>query len=391
MDKNVFAAVTGIGTVCALGRNSEEVRQGLYSTERRLAPAGKISSDALDFPYFAAPDSVWEGERSFSAGEPLRLGVAAAEEAVRQAGIASGSDMPVIVGTTSGTALHFLSGYRKFRESGVCGPDCGEYLSSNPALALRGHFGFKGAPITISNACVSGTDAVGLALSMLMSGKCERVLCGGLDALCLVPHTGFARLMVYDAAPCRPFDKERAGLNLGEAAAFMVLERSDLAQKRGQRILGRVLGCGSASDAHHFTSPHPEGAGLEAAVHEALAQAGVRAEDLAFVNVHGTGTRENDKVEGRTLHRLLPGTPLWCTKGLTGHTLGAAGTLEAVFTLWALEKGVVPASVGFREQDPEIGTSPVSESTAIRSKVALSTSLGFGGCNSALVLAAGDL
>lgn len=391
MDKNVFAAVTGIGTVCALGCCADEVRKGLYGTARRLVPAGRLSPDALEFPYFAAPESIWEGGRTFSAGEPLKLGLAAAEEALRQAGIASGEDMPVIVGTTSGTALHFLSGYRNFREHGVYGPDCGEYLVSNPALAIRRHFGLKGAPITISNACVSGADSVGLALSMLMSGKCDRVLCGGLDALCLVPHTGFARLMVYDAAPCRPFDKGRAGLNLGEAAAFMVLERSDRAEARGQRILGRVLGCGSASDAHHFTSPHPEGAGLEAAVSEALAQAGVAKEELAFVNVHGTGTRENDKVEGKTLHRILPETPLWCTKGLTGHTLGAAGTLEAVFTLWVLEKGVLPASVGFREQDPEIGVSPVCENTPFSRKVALSTSLGFGGCNSALVLAAGDM
>lgn len=391
MQSNVFAAVTGIGTVCALGSCADEVRQGLYGAERRLVPSDSLSPDALEFPYFAAPVSVWEGKRTFSAGEPLKLGLIAAQEALRQAGISCGEEMPVIVGTTSGTALHFLAGYKSFKESGVCGPECREYLTSNPALAIRKRFGLKGAPITISNACVSGADSVGLALSMLMSGNCDRVLCGGLDALCLVPHTGFARLMVYDASPCRPFDKDRAGLNLGEAAAFMVLERSDIAEARGQRILGRVLGSGSASDAHHFTSPHPEGAGLEAAVTEALAQAGVSKKELAFVNVHGTGTRENDKVEGKTLHRILPGTPLWCTKGLTGHTLGAAGTLEAVFTLWALEKGVLPASVGFRQQDPEIGVSPVSERTALTKKVALSTSLGFGGCNSALVLAAGDM
>ncbi len=386
----MYVAVTGIGTVCALGSCADEVRQGLYSSKRNLACAKKLSSDALDFPYFAVPDTIWNGTRSFSASEPLKLGLMAAEEALSQAGTPSGSNMAVIAGTTSGTAMHFLSGYKSFRDHGIREVDCDEYLTSNPALAIRRHFNLKGVPITISNACVSGTDAVGLAYSMLTTGKYDRVLCGGLDALCLVPHTGFARLMVYDAMPCRPFDKDRAGLNLGEAAAFMVLERSDLAQASGKRILGKVLGYGSANDAHHFTSPHPEGAGLETAIKDALDQSGISPEHLAFINVHGTGTRENDKVEGRTLHHMFPHAPLWCTKGLTGHTLGAAGTLEAVFSLWALEEKKLPASIGFCVEDPEIGVSPVRENTPFSKKVALSTSLGFGGSNSALVLGAGD-
>ena len=390
MGENMYVAVTGIGTVCALGSCAEEVRQGLYSSKRNLVSAKKISPDALDFPYFAVSDAIWNGTRSFSAMEPLKLGLLAAEEALRQAGIADGSDMAVIAGTTSGTSLHFLSGYERFRAQGIRGADCDEYLTSNPALAIRRRFGLKGAPITISNACVSGADAVGLAFSLMISGKCDRILCGGLDALCLVPHTGFARLMVYDAMPCKPFDKNRAGLNLGEAAAFMVLERSDLAQARGKRILGKVLGYGSANDAHHFTSPHPEGAGLEKAINDALNQSCISPELLAFINVHGTGTRENDKVEGRLLHRMFPHTPLWCTKGLTGHTLGAAGTLEAVFSLWALEEKKLSASVGFSDEDPDIGVSPVQVRTPLSKKVALSTSLGFGGSNSALLLAAGD-
>lgn len=390
MDTDMFVAITGMGSVCALGRGNAEVRRGLYATERRLASAGALSPDALDFPYFAVPDSVWGGARSFAAGDTLRLGLLAAEEALAQAGISRGDAVAVVAGTTSGTALHFLSGYGNFRQNGQGGRDCEEYLASNPALAIRAHFGLRGVPLTISNACVSGADAMGLALSMILSGQCDRVLCGGLDALSLVPHTGFARLMIYDPAPCAPFDRKRAGLNLGEAAAFMVLERSDAATARGQRIRGKVLGYGSAGDAHHFTSPHPEGRGLEAAVTEAVRQAGIVPDDLAFVNVHGTGTRENDRIEGRTLHRLLPATPLWCTKGLTGHTLGAAGALEALFTLWALEKGLLPPSVGFEEEDPEIGVSPVHKATPISKKVALSTSLGFGGCNAALVVATSD-
>lgn len=196
METDMFAAITGIGCVCALGRHATEVRRCLHAAERRLAPARMLSPDALDFPYFAVPDSVWGGSRSFAAGDTLKLGLLAAGEALTQSGIAHGDAAAVIAGTTSGTALHFLSGYRNFRENGHGGPDCDEYLASNPALAIRAHFGLRGVPLTISNACVSGTDAIGLALSMILSGQCERVLCGGLDALSLVPHTGFARLMI---------------------------------------------------------------------------------------------------------------------------------------------------------------------------------------------------
>ncbi len=389
-----YAAVTGLGIVCALGTGTEQVRARLFAGEyaRTRTPASVLSPEALDFPYFAVPADVWKGRRSLAAKDSLRLGLVAAREALAMAGIpeGKGEEVAVIAGTTSGTALHFLSGYKACRESGIPGPDCAEYLVSNPALAMRRDLGLAGIPITLSNACVSGADAAGLGLAMIKSGRCRKVLCGGLDALSLVPHTGFARLMIYDTAPCAPFDKNRAGLNLGEAAAFLVLEHPESAQSRGQRILGMLAGYGAGSDAHHFTSPHPEGLGLEIAVRQAMHEAGVRPDELAFVNVHGTGTRENDKVEGRTLHRLLPDTPLWCTKGLTGHTLGAAGPVEAIFSLWALEEGIVPPSAGFVEEDPEIGVSPVHAPLPIHAGAALSTSLGFGGCNSALVLRRGD-
>lgn len=194
--------------------------------------------------------------------------------------------------------------------------------------------------------------------------------------------------MVYDAEPCRPFDVSRQGLNLGEGAAFICLESLENARRRNAIIQGYVLGYGVHCDAYHLTAPHPEGEGLMLALYDALTQAGKSAAEMAFVNVHGTGTRENDKVEGRILARELPSVPLWATKALTGHTLGAAGALEAVFTLLALQKGQIPASVGFVEQDPEIGVGPVTTKLLLDKNVALSTSLGFGGGNAVLILAA---
>ena len=169
-----------------------------------------------------------------------------------------------------------------------------------------------------------------------------------------------------------------------------MLESAASARQRGAAVLGRVLGYGSAADAHHFTAPHPQGRGLADALGAALAQAGLEAKDLAFVNAHATSTRENDRVEGHVLLQMLPRTPVWASKGGTGHTLGAAGALEAVLTLAALNLGRVPASTGFSASDPEIGLSPTQEALSVSLPYAVSTSLGFGGGNAALILGRGD-
>ncbi|MDO5536606.1 MAG: beta-ketoacyl-[acyl-carrier-protein] synthase family protein [Desulfovibrionaceae bacterium] len=381
------AAITGMGCVCALGADTGCAARGLGEGGRQLAPASALSPIALDYPFLAVPDMVWpEGRRTGWASDTLHLAGLAAREALGMAGLADGRGAAVLCGTTTGTALHFLDGYSVCRNGGAPGPDCQAYLDSDPALALAAALGADGPVLTLSNACTSGADAVGMGLDMLRCGMASRVLCGGADAMSLVSHTGFARLMLADTGPCRPFDAHRQGLNLGEGAAFLVLEHPAAARARGAEILGFVRGFGAHADAHHFTAPHPEGEGLAHSVTDALEQAGLKAGDLAFVNVHGTGTRENDRVEGRTLSRLLPGVPLWASKGLTGHTLGAAGAIEAVFTLLALRRGIVPKSAGFAEQDPDIGASPTMTDLPVSSPSALSTSLGFGGGNAALIL-----
>lgn len=385
-------AVTGMGALCALGTTVSVIEQGLYRQERILSPASELSDSALPFPFYSVPAEAWnEKGRRGSAADTLHLGLLAANQAIAQAGWQDTDRMAVIAGTTSGTALHFLEGYRGRHEKACPREDCSDYLACNPALVLGETFKAHGPLLTISNACTSGADAIGMGAELIRCGQASTVLCGGMDALSLVPHTGFARLMVYDDEPCRPFDAHRKGLNLGEGAAFLCLESAHEALRRKTTILGYILGYGSHSDAYHLTSPHPEGEGLSGAIHDALTQSGKKKTDLAFINVHGTGTKENDRIEGRTLARVLPGVPLWASKALTGHTLGAAGALEAVFTLTALARGLVPGSVGFTEQDPEIGISPLRETLTITKKIALSTSLGFGGSNAALVLSTENL
>ncbi|MCH5277100.1 MAG: beta-ketoacyl-[acyl-carrier-protein] synthase family protein [Desulfovibrionaceae bacterium] len=389
MDKCEPVAITGIGSVCALGLSLPEIREGLYRGTRFLSSAKKLSPDALDFPIYAVPDSAWQDGRSGLASDTLHLGLEAARQAMAQARWPAGVTAAVVAGTTSGTALHFLEGYRASREGTAHDEDRRAYLHSNPALVMAERLNIHGPRLTISNACTSGADALGLGVDMIRSGQISRALCGGADALSMVPHTGFARLLVTDAEPCRPFDVSRAGLNLGEGAAFMCLESLKSACGRNAAIQGYILGYGAHCDAHHFTAPHPEAEGLMKALHDALAQAGKSAADMAFVNVHGTGTRENDRAEGKLLARELPGVPIWATKALTGHTLGAAGALEAVFTLVALQNRQIPASVGFAELDPEIGAEPARAGLALTRNAALSTSLGFGGTNAVLILATG--
>ena len=400
MSKGPDVVVTGMACLCAAGDSPAAALAGLQHGPCGLAAATALDRRALPYPFFALDEGYFVGGRKHSARDTLALARTVCHRALAEAALPAHllREASIVLGTTAGSALHFLEAYAASRASGAeqsppaadasaCSAqaaDRDDYFCSN--LALEMDVDAHGPRLTVTNACTSGADAIGLALDLISTGQCQCVVCGGADALSLVPHTGFARLMIYSDQPCRPFDRDRKGLNLGEGAAALVLESAEHAQKRGAAVLGRVLGYGGASDAHHFTAPHPEGRGLASAIRSALRQAGLRAEDMAFVNAHGTSTLENDRVEGRLLRTLLPGVPVWASKGGTGHTLGAAGALEAVLTLAALRSGSVPASLGFFNIDPEIGFAPTQSLLPVSSPYALSTSLGFGGGNAALVL-----
>ncbi|MDR0466938.1 MAG: beta-ketoacyl-[acyl-carrier-protein] synthase family protein [Deltaproteobacteria bacterium] len=387
--KNVV--VTGMACVCAAGQSPDAVLESFEQGLRRLSSPSALDPRALPFPYFAVDENCFPEGRRHSAKDTLLLADIVVRAVLAQANLPEPSLVRagVVLGTSAGSALHFLDSYAASRAGEACASqDIDDYFVANAALNLD--IPSCGPRLTITNACTSGTDALGLALDMVQTGQCDCVVCGGADALSLVPHTGFARLMVYDGEPCRPFDRTRKGLNLGEGAAALILESEEHARQRAAPILGRILGYGGMADAHHFTAPHPEGRGLAASIRIALEHAGLGVSDMAFVNAHGTATLENDKVEGGVLARLLPATPVWASKGGTGHTLGAAGALEAVLALQALNRRRVPASLGFTTPDPDIGILPTQEVLALDSPYALSTSLGFGGSNAALVLCRGD-
>jgi len=197
--------------------------------------------------------------------------------------------------------------------------------------------------------------------------------------------------MITDDSACKPFDASRKGLNLGEGAAVLVLESSDLCRSRKQPTRAKVTGYGSGCDAYHLTAPAPDGRGLKHAIAAAMTACDKTVEQVAFVNAHGTGTPDNDRVESLVLNELLPQIPYLSTKGYTGHTLGAAGAIEAAFTIACLEAGEIPASAGFETPDPELPIPPVSHQTPVNGSIAITQSLAFGGNNAVLIFGKGDV
>lgn len=387
-------AVTGVGVWTALGRGLDACLDALARPIAPPAPPRRFSTaHPIRYPVFEILHE-FEPSRSSDGAARLRtthLALAAAEDALADAGwdaaSLAGLRVGVCLGTTVGGTLNHETYYRSFREGLKSGVEAfSRLLGDAPADAVARRWGLAGPRQTVVNACSSGADAIGLGAAWVRSGLCDVVLAGGADELCRITYSGFISLMVTSEAPCRPFDRDRKGLNLGEGAGFLVLEAEALRRGRGKKARGRVLGYGAACDAYHLTAPHPEGRGLRQALATALGQWGGSIGELAFVNAHGTSTPDNDRVEGKVLRELLPGVPFHSTKGGTGHTLGAAGAVEAAFTLGCLERGWAPPSAGFSTQDPQIGISPIAEPLRFSGRAALSQSLAFGGSNAVLAL-----
>jgi 3-oxoacyl-[acyl-carrier-protein] synthase-1 len=245
--------------------------------------------------------------------------------------------------------------------------------------------GIAGPALTISTACSSSAKVFASAERLIRLGLADAALVGGVDTLCDSVLFGFHSLELVSPHGCRPFDVRRDGISIGEAAAFALLERATVAP----RAL-RLLGHGESSDAHHMSTPHPEGRGALSALDDALARAGIDPEAVDYINLHGTATFKNDEVEAKVLPRFPTRTRASSTKGFTGHTLGAAGALEAVIALLAIEHGVVPPNLGCDEPMPEVAPWLVRQPAEQRIDVAVSNSFGFGGNNACLVFGRGE-
>jgi len=249
---------------------------------------------------------------------------------------------------------------------------------------VRQALGLEGPAAVISSACSSSAKVFASAQRAIAAGLVDAAVVGGVDSLCLTTLYGFHSLQLVARTPCRPFDAERDGLSIGEAAAFALLERAESPPAPGALLL---LGTGESSDAWHMSAPHPEGRGAAAAMTQALAAAHLAPQDIDYLNFHGTGTPSNDAAEARAvaavLGQRLPGSS---TKGATGHTLGAAGALEAVICALALRHGFMPGGVNTKAIDPALGVTYLLENRRTPLRYVMSNSFGFGGSNCSLVL-----
>lgn len=403
-------AVTGMGCMAGGGGNVENLWNNLQQVKVNCHQVPEyLFKTILDYPVFSAPaDPFTYSARSFirelspdfnekSVSRTVLLACSAAIESLLQAGITPESlasvRVGIAMGTTVGCTFHNEDYYSAWRAG--LNPDLGPvqfYLGGNVSSALHRILKTKGPSAVVTNACASGTDSIGVARNWLNNGQCDVAIAGGADELSRVAYNGFASLMLADTAPCRPFNRDRQGLNLGEGAGTLVLERETAASDRGAEIIGWVRGYGCAADAWHPTAPHPEGRGLKAALRQALRDAGEMEGIPALINAHGTGTKANDKAETSALADVFAEDekPLVVsTKGITGHTLGAAGGIEAILTMKALQEGYTVGTVGCLEPD-DFALRPLcqGEKVQLAGHWGISQSLAFGGSNSVLVLEA---
>lgn len=329
-----------------------------------------------------------------------RLAIPAAREAMADAGILNSEGRSVFSRlelSISTTACGMEHGENFLHDSWSQNPrHLASKISRYPAHQqigdLQQHLGFSGPSMIVSNACASGANAIGHAADLLRAGFADIVLVGGYEALCELVFCGFDSLQALDPQLCKPFDLYRRGLMLGEGAAFLVMESSAHANKRGAKIKGRLAGYGHTTDTHHITQPDPTGAPLEKAIQRALLQASLKPSEIGYLNAHGTATIFNDGAEALAFARVftedIGGVRMSSTKAAIGHTLGAAGTLEAVFALECLRTGDIPPQINSTHPIPELAACLAQPGDKLTKPAVLSVNLGFGGSNAALVFTA---
>ena len=391
--------VTACGVVSPLGFGWEENRRALlenpqsairritlFSTEgNRASTAGEIDNARL------------ENFRSDTrAAKRLHRASLMMIAAARELSAADSEFTPesVFIGTTSGGMSHGEAFYERLVAGNSlrgAATEVANYMPHKPitdALADRAWT----CPVRIvSNACASGTNAIGLALLALRSGRITRAIAGGYDALAQLVFCGFDALQAASATTCRPFDRDRNGLALGEAAALLALETRSSAEARGAKILCEIAGYGAATDTHHLTQPHPSGIGPRMAMERALADAKWNASQVDYINAHGTATPLNDASEGAAINALFASNiAVSSTKGFVGHTLGAAGALEAVFCIMALREQCAPPNLNWQSPDSAFAFQPLKTATRLPLQRILSNSFGFGGANATVALSRVD-
>jgi 3-oxoacyl-(acyl-carrier-protein) synthase len=401
--------VTGMGIVSALGGTLEQTwsaleleRSGLgpltlFSSPRcGHVPVGQVRIDPADgsgLAFGSRSDhlAAFAARRAFAdAGlEPGGAGSGPGGSRIEPGGSGIDPDRAgIVLGAITGGML-FGEAYleRLIREGGADPEPMRYYECATSTDQVAGALGLDGFRVTVSTACASGGTAVSTACDALLAGEADLMVAGGVDSLTRLTLNGFSSLLIVAPEGCRPFDAARNGMSLGEGAGMLVLETEAHARARGARIHAVVAGYGSTCDAHHASAPAADGSGMLRAMQRALEAAGLTPADVDYINAHGTGTVDNDLAEGRAITALFGDTvPLVSsTKRFFGHTLAAAGAIEAIVSILALKHQRVPPNIGLNEVDPSVGFMPVMRARDAALEGVMSNSLGFGGNNCSLV------
>lgn len=394
MSKRVF--VTGIGIISGIGNNVEETLESLKEKKTGVEEIKYLNTNhkgIIPVSEVKLSEEELIEKAGLPKGEPYTraalIGIIAADEAVKNAQI----DMKdgrtgLISGTTVGGMDKSEHYYKDLLETTnhieyIETHDCGDSTER-----IADYIGVKDFVSTTSTACSSAANSMILGSRMIKNGLLDRVVAGGIESLTKYHMNGFNTLMILDREECKPFDENRKGLNLGEGAAFLVLESEEMVKKSGKKVLAELTGYGNSCEAFHQTASTPEGKGAYAAMKEALDRSGLKKEDIDYINAHGTGTDNNDLSEGRAIETLFGDNipKVSSTKAYTGHTTSAAGGVEAVISVLTLQHNIIFPNLNFKEQMKELKFKPVTEVLEkVKVDHVLSNSFGFGGNNSALI------
>jgi 3-oxoacyl-[acyl-carrier-protein] synthase II len=386
--------VTGIGVVSPLGSNAEENLRALIDSRDCVTPVERFDVSKTRCKTAGQVPDGWL-ERAFAPGRAsrrLHRGARMAAVALREACESAQGAAPelCVVSTTCGGMSYGEFYYKRLLSS----PSrrnfarlVGNYTPQKPIQDALEANRLAIPTKIIANACSSGSDAIGHAFELVRHGLHECVICGGYEPLSELVFVGFDSLQAATFEKIRPFDKSRSGLVLGEGAAFLILESEQCAAKRHAVALGEIIGYGVSTDTYHLTQPHPSGIGPKLSMKRALESAGLEAAAIDYVNAHGTATVYNDATEGAAISEVCNGVPVSSTKSMMGHALGAAGAIEAAFSVLALREQFIPPNINFSEPEPAWKFEVVGNySRSARLKYLLSNSIGFGGTNATLVL-----
>ena len=400
-DLNTRVAVTGAGIICSIGRNKDEVWLSIRESRSGIRKLTRFRGES--FPTDLAAEVDGDIQTMLPIGKRAArrlsrsdlLAVIAAAEAIGQSNENAEQPLPLVraivsSGTSTGGLLEgedyyftrLVRGRRRAPASRVL-----QQPTSGPSDAVARVFNAGGGVVSNATACASAGAALGMAADYLRSRHADVAIAGGSDALCRLTYSGFNVLQAVDPQPCSPFGAERKGINLGEGAAYLVLERWDDARARGARILAELCGYGATCDAHHPTAPHEDGRGAEAAMRAAIREASVGPNEINYVNAHGTGTLLNDSAETRAIVAAVgTAVPVSSSKSYFGHTLGASGAVEAVITVLALMNQLAPPTLRLERAAEDCTLDYIPHTPRpLAMTHALSNTFGFGGSNVSLL------